>query len=133
MISLFLAKFLAKKDLQQKGEKTRLNRKWKRKLCIVAERVVLGTEFAKVDHAFSYNEKLNMKLKNTRTNRPNFYELALLMADGQARHPENGDTSWESFIDNLSRIADEFATQIHTKEKLWSKLPRSEYDAAFQV
>lgn len=45
----------------------------------------------------------------------NFYELALLLADGQSRHSEN---RWGSFIDNLSRICDEFATQIARKEKL---------------
>ena len=111
----------------------RFNRNWMKSSRIVAVRVVLGTRFAKVGHTISYNEKLTMERNNTRRNRPNYYELALLMADGQARHAENGGSSWDSFINNLSRISNEFAAQIHIKEKLWSKLPESEYDAAFQV
>ena len=36
----------------------------------------------------------------------NLYELALMLANGQSRNDENGDSS---FVDNLSRICDEFA------------------------
>lgn len=45
---------------------------------------------------------------------PNFYELAVLLADAQSRDSES---DWEDFIDNLSRICDEFACQIATKDK----------------
>jgi len=37
----------------------------------------------------------------------NFYELALLLADGQARRNKH---YWMDFIDNLSRICDNFAS-----------------------
>ena len=36
----------------------------------------------------------------------NLYELALMLANGQSRNGENGDSS---FVNNLSRICDEFA------------------------
>ena len=36
----------------------------------------------------------------------NLYELALMLANGQSRNDENGDSS---FVNNLSRICDEFA------------------------
>ena len=48
-------------------------------------------------------------------NRQNFYELALLLADGQARNDEK--YSWSDFIDNLSQICDQFAYSVHPKEK----------------
>ena len=47
--------------------------------------------------------------------RQNFYELALLLADGQARKDKT--YSWSDFIDNLSQICDEFAYSVHPKEK----------------
>jgi hypothetical protein len=53
--------------------------------------------------------------KYHRKNRLNFYELALLLADGEARADK--EYSWTNFIDNLSRICDEFASNIHPKEK----------------
>jgi hypothetical protein len=74
-----------------------------------------------------------MEVKHPRKNHPNFYELALILADGQARNNENGETDWESFIDNLARISNEFATQVHTKEKPWSRTLQSDYDSAYQV
>jgi hypothetical protein len=55
-----------------------------------------------------------MKTKDSQRDYPNFYELALLLADGQSRASES---RWESFIDNLSRICDEFASQLASKEK----------------
>ncbi len=45
----------------------------------------------------------------------NFYELALLLADGQARKDKK--YNWSDFIDNLSQICDQFAYSIHPKEK----------------
>ena len=74
-----------------------------------------------------------MKVKHPPKNYPNFYELALILADGQARNSGNGETDWESFIDNRSRISDEFATQVHTKEKPWSQTLKSDYGSAYQV
>ena len=55
-----------------------------------------------------------MKKKNAPRNYPNLYELALLLADGQSRDSEH---RWANFIDNLSRICDEFASGIPAKEK----------------
>ena len=52
---------------------------------------------------------------NSQKDRQNFYELALLLADGQARKDKT--YSWSDFIDNLSQICDEFAYSIHPKEK----------------
>jgi hypothetical protein len=46
-----------------------------------------------------------MTVQNPKNHR-NFFELALLLADEQSR--QQGDR-WASFIDNLSRICDEFA------------------------
>ncbi len=53
--------------------------------------------------------------KFSQKNRLNFYELALLLADGQVRTGK--EYSWTNFIDNLSHICDEFAFNIHPKEK----------------
>ena len=52
---------------------------------------------------------------NSQKDHQNFYELALLLADGQARKDKT--YSWSDFIDNLSQICDEFAYSIHPKEK----------------
>ena len=56
----------------------------------------------------------------------NFYEIALLLADGQSR---NSEERWSRFIDNLSRICDELAVNVHPKEKprraLWHSPYRS--------
>ena len=60
-----------------------------------------------------------MTSKHLQKKRPNFHELALLLADGQSQN-ENEDKRWANFIDNLSRICDEFASSIHPKEKPWS-------------
>jgi hypothetical protein len=56
-----------------------------------------------------------MKSQEAQKNRQDFYELALLLADGQAR--KDKAYSWSDFIDNLSQICDEFAYSIHPKEK----------------
>ncbi len=51
-------------------------------------------------------------------NHPNFYELALLLADGQSRSNSGAlcpPDRWERFIDNLSRICDQFANSISPK------------------
>ena len=53
--------------------------------------------------------------QDSQKNRQNFYELALLLADGQARTDKTD--SWSDFIDNLSQICDQFAYSIHPKEK----------------
>ena len=53
--------------------------------------------------------------QDAQKNCQNFYELALLLADGQARKDKT--YSWSDFIDNLSQICDEFADSIHPKEK----------------
>ena len=74
-----------------------------------------------------------MEVKHPRNNYPTFYQLALTLADGQARNSANGETDWESFINNLSRISDKFATQVHTKEKPWSQALQSNYGSAYQV
>ena len=47
-----------------------------------------------------YNRNCNYKSTT------NLYELALILANGQSRSDENGDSS---FVNNLSRICDEFA------------------------
>ncbi len=62
--------------------------------------------------------------KHPQTPKRNFYELALLLADGQSRHSEY---RWGSFIDHLSRICDEFASHIHPKEKPRSVSWQSHY------
>ena len=56
-----------------------------------------------------------MRNRDSQRNRQNFYELALLLADGQAR--KDKAHSWSDFIDNLSQICDQFADSIHPKEK----------------
>ena len=56
-----------------------------------------------------------MENQNTQKNSQNFYELALLLADAQARKDKT--YSWSDFIDNLSQICDEFAYSVHPKEK----------------
>ncbi len=55
-----------------------------------------------------------MTVKQNRSNHPNFYEFALLFADGQSRPKEERRGT---FIDNLSRICDEFASHISLKER----------------
>ena len=56
-----------------------------------------------------------MIIRPTSRNHPNFYELALLLADGQAHQSADG---WEDFIANLSRICDEFAVHISPDEEI---------------
>ena len=56
-----------------------------------------------------------MQNQNTQRDSQNFYELALLLADGQARKDKT--YSWSDFIDNLSQICDDFAYSVHPKEK----------------
>ncbi len=56
-----------------------------------------------------------MKSQDSQRNSQNFYELALLLADGQAR--KDTTYNWSDFIDNLSQICDQFAYSIHPKEK----------------
>ena len=58
-------------------------------------------------------------------NRQNFYELALLLADAQARKDKT--YSWSDFIDNLSQICDEFAYSVHPKEKPHQDALQSRY------
>ena len=53
--------------------------------------------------------------QDAQKNHQNFYELALLLADAQAR--KDKIYSWSDFIDNLSQICDEFAYSVHPKEK----------------
>ncbi len=48
-----------------------------------------------------------MKNPMRRKHQINFYELALLLADGQTRKNKH---YWMDFIDNLSRICDNFAS-----------------------
>ena len=59
------------------------------------------------------------------TNRQDFYELALLLADGQARKDKT--YSWSDFIDNLSQICDDFAYSVHPKEKPHRGMSQSRY------
>ena len=68
-----------------------------------------------------------MKSQDAQKNRQDFYELALLLADGQAR--KDKAYSWSDFIDNLSQICDEFAYSIHPKEKPRSTGLQSRYSA----
>lgn len=56
------------------------------------------------------------KSQDTQKNSDNFYELALLLADRQAR--KDNKYYWSDLIDNLSQICDQFAYSIHRKEKL---------------
>lgn len=55
------------------------------------------------------------KNQSSQKNSQNFYELALLLADGQVR--KDNIYYWSDFIDNLSQICDQFAYSIHPKEK----------------
>ena len=66
-------------------------------------------------------------------NQPNFYELSLLLASSQSRDYASGETDWESFINNLSRISDEFAAQIQSEDKSWQEPLRSDYRPVYQV
>ena len=74
-----------------------------------------------------------METKHIEGHQPNFYELSLLLASSQSRDHASGVTDWESFIDNLSRISDEFAAQIQSKEKSWQETLGSDYRPAYQV
>jgi hypothetical protein len=84
-------------------------------------------------HQALYDERLKMEVKNLQGNYPNFYELSLLLASSQSRNCASGESDWESFIDNLSRISDEFAAQIQSKEESWNETLRSDYRPAYQV
>ena len=66
-----------------------------------------------------------MKSQGPQRNSQNFYELALILADGQAR--KDNKYYWSDFIDNLSQICDEFAYSIHPKEKPHRGALRSRY------
>lgn len=74
-----------------------------------------------------------METKHLEGQQPNFYELSLLLASSQARDHASGATDWESFIDNLSRISDEFAAQIQSTESVWQETLRPDYRPAYQV
>ena len=74
-----------------------------------------------------------METKHIEGYQPNFYELSLLLASSQSRDYASGETDWESFIDNLSRISDEFAAQIQSEENAWRETLHSDYRPAFQV
>ena len=67
------------------------------------------------------------QVQDSQKNRQNFYELALLLADAQARKDKT--YSWSDFIDNLSQICDEFACGIHPKEKPRRGALQSRYGA----
>ena len=67
------------------------------------------------------------QVQDSQKNRQNFYELALLLADAQAR--KNQTYSWSDFIDNLSQICDDFAYGIHPKEKPRRGALQSRYGA----
>ena len=45
--------------------------------------------------------------QNDRQSKTNLYELSLVLSEGQSRHKKD---RWNRFINNLSRICDEFAT-----------------------
>ena len=74
-----------------------------------------------------------METKELEASQPNFYELSLLLASSQSRDYSSGETDWESFINNLSRISDEFAAQIQSRETSWQETLRSDFSPAFQV
>lgn len=74
-----------------------------------------------------------MDTKHLEGHQLNFYELSILLASSQSRDHGSGATDWESFIDNLSRISDEFATQIQSEEKSWQRTLCSDYRPAYQV
>ena len=63
--------------------------------------------------------------QDSQKDRQNFYELALLLADAQARKDKT--YSWSDFVDNLSQICDQFAYSIHPKEKPHQSALRSRY------
>ena len=64
--------------------------------------------------------------QDAQKNHQNFYELALLLADAQAR--KDKIYSWSDFIDNLSQICDEFAYSVHPKEKPRRGVLQSRYE-----
>ena len=74
-----------------------------------------------------------MEAKHLQENHRDFYELSLLLASSQSRDLASGETDWESFIDNLSRISDEFAGQIQSHEESWHGILRSEHRPAYRV
>ena len=74
-----------------------------------------------------------MEAKHIEGNQLNFYELSLLLASSQSRDYMSGETDWESFINNLSRISDEFAAQIQSKEHSWQETLRSDFRPIYQV
>ena len=74
-----------------------------------------------------------MEAKHFDGSYPNFYELSLLLASSQSRDHASGATDWESFIDNLSRISDEFAAQIQPQEESWHGTLRSDYRPEYRV
>ena len=45
--------------------------------------------------------------QNDRQSKTSLYELSLVLSEGQSRHKKD---RWNCFINNLSRICDEFAT-----------------------
>ena len=51
--------------------------------------------------------KNNYLSQNQRYSKTNLYELSLVLSEGQSRHKKD---RWNCFINNLSRICDEFAT-----------------------
>ena len=51
--------------------------------------------------------KNNCLSQNQRYSKTNLYELSLVLSEGQSRHKKD---RWNCFINNLSRICDEFAT-----------------------
>lgn len=74
-----------------------------------------------------------METEHIEGHQPDFYELSLLLARSQSRDHTSGATNWESFIDNLSRISDEFAVQIRSKEKPWQEALGSDYRPVHHV
>jgi hypothetical protein len=71
-----------------------------------------------------------MHTKPSQEGYPNFYELAVLLADAQSRDSES---HWEDFIDNLSRICDQFACQIAAKDKPLNALSESGQRHSHQI
>ena len=57
----------------------------------------------------------------TQIHRANLYEQALLLADVHSRRCNTGD-QWPTFIDNLSRICDEFANSTGFRQRGWASL-----------
>jgi hypothetical protein len=58
-------------------------------------------------------KEIVVTIKQTQKSDPDFYELALLLAYGQSGRCKNG----QHFIDNLSRICDQFAWAVSVKER----------------